>query len=343
MKWWPRAMLALLVACPVLSVAAIEIGLPTANDALLHGRDADFYQPTAEGSVESATFGCVRRAGARFHEGIDIKCLQRDRRGEPIDPVRAVADGEVAFINARPGLSNFGRYIVLHHRWDGVEVHTLYAHLNAIADGLAINQPVRKGQAIGTLGHSANTREGIPRERAHLHFQVNLLLNPHFDALYRRREPKAPPFGGFNGQNLFGLDPAAFLRAFTTDPNRNFAEYVARQSVAFSVLVGARPFPWLTLHPEQIQPTVAARTSSVVAYEVGATAWGMPVAVWPRGANEISDAQRRLLQRGQPVLARINEPELASFGCRRLLDRNRHGWQLTDKGRSWTELLVYSP
>ena len=126
--------------------------------------------------VESGMFGCVRSHGHRLHEGIDIKCLERDRHGEPTDPVHAVADGTVAFINGKPGLSNYGRYIVLEHRWDGVTVHTLYAHLSAIADGLAAGQPVRKAQVIATLGHSTNTRERIPADRAHLHFEINLLL-----------------------------------------------------------------------------------------------------------------------------------------------------------------------
>src|SRR5580658_1484085 len=89
------------------SARAVDLCLPTANDALLRpGADADFFQPTIEGTVESGMFGCVRANGHRFHEGVDIKCLQRDRQGEPTDPVHAVADGEVGFINSKPGLSN---------------------------------------------------------------------------------------------------------------------------------------------------------------------------------------------------------------------------------------------
>ena len=115
-------------------LAAVLVSLPTANDALLRpGGDADFFQPTVEGTTESGMFGCLRVNGRRFHEGIDIKCLQRARRNEPTDPVHAAADGEVAFINTKPGLSNYGRYVVLAHRWDGVEVFTLYAHLRDIA------------------------------------------------------------------------------------------------------------------------------------------------------------------------------------------------------------------
>jgi len=229
-RFLPLILSSLMIAA---SVRALDIGLPTANDALLKpGHDADFFQPTVDGGVESGMFGCVRNNGHRFHEGIDIKCLQRDRLGEPTDPVQAVADGEIAFINARPGLSNYGRYIVVQHRWDGVQVFTLYAHLSAVAPGLVAGQPVKKAQVIGTLGHSANTRERITRDRAHLHFEVNFLLNPNFYVWYPKHDPKAPPFGNFNGQNLIGLDPAAFLRAYAANPKLNFAAYVAAAALA---------------------------------------------------------------------------------------------------------------
>jgi len=321
---------------------ALDLCLPTANDALLRpGAEADFFQPTVEGKTESGMFGCVRSAGHRFHKGIDIKCLQRDRRGEPTDPVHAVADGEVAFINANPGLSNYGRYIVLQHEWDGVPVYTLYAHLREVALGLAAGQPVKRGQVIGTLGHSANTREGISRDRAHLHFEIDLLLSPYFHIWYPKHDPQAPPFGNFNGRNLAGLDPAAFLRAYAANRKLNFAEYVARQPVAITVLVGARPFPWLKLHPEQVQPV----GSVPIAYEIGVTAWGLPVTVWPRGSSEITESQHRWLQRSQPVLTRANDAELSQWTCGELVNRSRSGsgWVLTEHGKEWLEMLTWVP
>jgi len=321
---------------------ALDICLPTANDAVLRpGAEADFFQPTVGGTVESGMFGCARNNGHRFHKGVDIKCLQRDRRGEPTDPIHAVADGEVAFINARPGLSNYGRYIVLQHNWDGVPVCTLYAHLRDVAAGLVVGQPVRKGQVIATLGHSANTREGISQDRAHLHFEIDLLVSPNFHIWYPRHDPEAPPFGNYNGQNLSGLDPASFLRAYAADRKLNFAEYIAKQPVAFTVLVSARPFPWLKLHPEQIQPA----TGTPVAYEIGMTGWGMPVAVWPRTSQEIGESQQRALQRGMPVVQHVNDPELAQWTCNELMERSRRngGWMLSKRGEEWFEMLTYVP
>jgi peptidoglycan LD-endopeptidase LytH len=321
---------------------AMDICLPTANDALLRpGGDVDFFQPTVEGTTESGMFGCIRSNGHRFHEGVDIKCLQRDHRGEPTDPIHAVADGDVAFINTKPGLSNYGRYIVLRHNWDGIQVCTLYAHLSEVALGLVAGQPVKKGQVIATLGHSTNTREGISRDRAHLHFEINFLLNPNFAIWYPKHDPDAPPFGNYNGKNLLGIDPAAVLRAYAANRKLNFAEYLAKQPIAFTVLVGTRPLPWLKFHPEQIQP--AAGTP--ISYEIGMTAWGFPVSVWPRTANEISEPQRRLLQRSLPVVSRVNEPELERWTCNQLVKRNTrgNGWIFTERGQEHLEILTYTP
>jgi hypothetical protein len=340
---WPR-LFPLIISTFILAATAraLDICLPTSNDALLRpGGDADYFQPTVEGTVESGMFGCVRSKGRRFHEGIDIKCLQRNRRGEPTDPVHAVADGKVAFINTKPGLSNYGRYIVLQHNWDNVSVCTLYAHLSEVAAGLVVDQPVKKGQIIATMGHSTNTREGIARDRAHLHFEINFLLNPDFHIWYPKHDPQAPPFGNFNGKNLIGLDPAAFLRAYADNRKVNFAEYVSKQPIAFTALVGARPLPWLTLHPEQVQPA----SGIPVAYEIAMTTWGLPVMVWPRTAQELGGPQRRLLQRGRPLVQRVNEAELAQATCHELVKRNSrgNGWMLSESGRECFELLTYTP
>ena len=316
----------------------LDLCLPTANDALLRGRDAEFYQPTAAGAPESGMFGCVRNDEHRLHKGIDIKCLQHDRRGEPLDPIHAVADGTVVFINNKPGLSNYGRYIVLEHRWDGMVVHTLYAHLSAIADGLAAGQPVHKSQVIATMGHTSNTRERIPAERAHLHFEIDLLLSPNFYVWYPKHDPLAPAFGNFNGKNLFGLDPAAVFKEFAANPKLNFADYVAHQHVGFTVLVSARQFPWLRMHPEQLCLPAQANATPV-AYEIAVTPFGVPVAVWGRTTAEVTPEQLRRL----PVLNRVDEGAMAQFSCHHFLERGRTGWHLSTAGHEWVELLTCGP
>src|SRR6478672_871751 len=95
---------------------------PTANHALLEpGGEERFLVGTVGKPYLTGRFGCVRSDGHQMHEGLDIKCLQRDRRGEPLDPVLATAAGTVAYVNSRAGLSNYGKYIVLRHSIDGVD------------------------------------------------------------------------------------------------------------------------------------------------------------------------------------------------------------------------------
>ncbi len=100
---------------------ALDLVLPTDNDALFSGDGAAFYQYVernykGEKSTpwEGGKYGFVRdptdTAGGvvytRFHEGIDIRPLHRDENGEPLDEVRAIADGKVVQVTLVPGYSN---------------------------------------------------------------------------------------------------------------------------------------------------------------------------------------------------------------------------------------------
>ena len=91
-----------------------------------------FFAPTAPDKPwTSGSFGCVRNNGTRLHEGLDIRHLQTDQHGEPTDPVMATADGTVVYFSTKPSLSNYGRYIVIRHVVEGIEIYSLYAHLSA--------------------------------------------------------------------------------------------------------------------------------------------------------------------------------------------------------------------
>src|SRR5205823_2886172 len=88
-------------------VFAQPFHLPTANHALFdRGQEEKFFVGTVGKPWTSGTFGCVRTDGWQMHEGLDIRCLQHDSRGEPIDPVMSTADGTIAYLNSRPSLSN---------------------------------------------------------------------------------------------------------------------------------------------------------------------------------------------------------------------------------------------
>src|SRR4029078_7718029 len=96
--------------------------LPTINRALFEPAGGEhFLVGTVGKPYTSGRFGWLRRGGHQMDEGLDIRCVQRDRHGEPADGVMASADGTVAYINTRAGLSNYGKYIVLRHHIEGIE------------------------------------------------------------------------------------------------------------------------------------------------------------------------------------------------------------------------------
>src|SRR5438067_4221044 len=110
---------------------AVDLGLRTDSDSLFSGGGAAFYQYVERDYKgvkstpwEGGQYGFVRdptdTAGGllytRFHEGIDIRSVHRDANGEPVDEVRAIANGKVVHVNPVPSYSNYGRYIVIEHR-----------------------------------------------------------------------------------------------------------------------------------------------------------------------------------------------------------------------------------
>ena len=205
-----------LLAWPAVLPAQEPFRFPTANHFLFEpGKELEFFAPTAPDKPwTSGSFGCVRDNGQRIHEGLDIRCLQRDKRGEPTDPVMATADGTVVYFNTRPALSNFGNYVVLRHFIDGMEIYSLYGHLRQVRPGLKIGQTVKAGDVIGTMGRTSNTAERIAPWRAHVHYQLNLLVNDRFAAWFKTASPRQRnDHGEWNGQNLDALDARQILLA----------------------------------------------------------------------------------------------------------------------------------
>ena len=242
----------------------LKIILPTENHALLEGNKAAFYQYVKrdfDGAVseprEGGQYGFVRnpvRMGStiiytRFHEGVDIRPLRRDANGEPLDPVHAIAAGTVVYTNPVPSYSNYGRYIVVEHQFDGCPYYSLYAHLNAIE--VKIGDHVSQNDVIGVLGH---TGEGIDRERAHLHLELNLLLDGEFDRWSSKYFPAdGNRHGIYNGQNLDGFDIGRLYLELAKNPSLTIPEFFKEETVWYKVLLPAskhmdllRRYPWLS-------------------------------------------------------------------------------------------------
>jgi peptidoglycan LD-endopeptidase LytH len=331
---WPHALPCLLFA---LAACAQPFQLPTANHALFE-KDGEerFFVGTVGKTWTSGTFGCVRSDGWQIHEGLDIRCLQRDKRGEPTDPVLATADGTVVYISTRPSLSNYGNYIVLRHQVDGVEIYSLYAHLREVRHELKIGQAVKAGENIATMGRTANTHEGISKDRAHVHFELNLLASDRYAAWHKKTMPdQRNDHGEWNGQNLLGIDPLPVLRQ-AHDPSAKFSlvNLLQHQTELCRVFVRKTDFPWLRRYRALVRPNPAAAKDGIAGYEIVFNFNGVPFELIPRSAAEIKT-------KSKVQILSVNEAEYHKNPGRRLVAKKGSHWELTNHGSNLVDLLTY--
>ena len=327
--------LGLALACAQ-TAEAQPFRLPTANHAIFEpGGEDRYFVPTPGKTWVSGTFGCVRSDGRQMHEGLDIKCLQRDRHGEPTDPILATADGVVAYINNRPSLSNYGRYIVLRHVVEGLEIDSLYAHLSAVQGGLGVGQQVRAGQQIGIMGRSSNTASGISKDRAHVHFELNLFYNDHFAVWFRRRNPsERNDHGNFNGQNLVGIDSRLIFLAEREQGARfNLLDWIQHRPELCRVQVRGTDFSWVRRYPMLIKRVPLPANERIAGYEIALDFNGLPFELIPRTATQMKgNTKYQLLS--------VNEAEETKNPCRHLVKRQGASWTFGKNGLTLLEMLT---
>jgi murein DD-endopeptidase MepM/ murein hydrolase activator NlpD len=308
---------------------------PTANHALYEpGQELKFFALTAPDKPwTSGSFGCVRSDGWQMHEGLDILHQHTDRHGEPTDPVLATADGTVVYVSTKAALSNYGKYIVIRHLVEGLEIYSLYAHLSEIQPGIATGKTVKAGEAIATLGHTSNTGERITKDRAHCHFELNLFVNENFGTWYKKYfTGERNDHGIWNGQNLNGLDPRDILLG-ERGGKFSLLNFVRSQTELCRVLVRATSFPYLKRYAPLVLKNPRAEKEGVAGYEVALNYNGVAFALLPRAASEIKGS-------GKFQLLSVNETEYHAHPCRKLVVQRGGHWQLTDKGQRELELLT---
>jgi len=310
----------------------IDIGWPTPNPAYFEGKPiADFIQPTAAGETESGLFGCRRSGGAQFHEGLDLKPLNRDRHGEPTDPIFAAMNGVVRYVGHVPGNSNYGRYIVLEHPEVEPAIYTLYAHLAAIAPGLNAGDSVTRGQVIGTMGRSSST-QAIPRERAHMHFEMGVMLTRDFESWFDWKK-----FGGhnqqgiWNGMNLYGFDPLDFFNEFRARKVDTFRDYFAHLPTAVRLRIATRRIPdYVQRYPALLAKPLPA-DGLIGGWEVCVNETGLPFSLTPLTPMEtmgLSPDEVRVLE--------VDAPLLKQHRCKSLVVSKRGNYAI---GRDLLEVL----
>jgi murein DD-endopeptidase MepM/ murein hydrolase activator NlpD len=267
---------------------ALEIRLPTSNQRLFDNDGPGFYmyvdrnfQGRRSTPWEGGQWGFVRNPQStsqgmvytRFHAGVDIKPLYRDARGEPLDTVRAIGEGQVVYVSNSPGASNYGIYVVVEHWWSGAPFYSLYAHLKR-AD-VQRGQRVRLGERLGLLGY---TGTGINQRRAHVHLEVNMLMSTNFQQWFDRHlRPANNRHGIFNGMNMASIDVTSLFLEQRNNPGLTIEEFLTSKKPHFTVAVPANAtFDWMQRYHFLVDDQGIEYPNS---WEISFTQWGLPVAV----------------------------------------------------------------
>lgn len=268
--------------------AATDLRLPTENEHLFSGEPDRFYMHvdrTFEGVVskpwEGGAFGFVRspmRIDGRvvltkFHEGIDIAPIRRDKAGNPLDLVWSISAGRVVHVSNTASHSNYGKYVVVAHVWEGSEVLSLYAHLGEIT--CRPGDRVDAGSVLGRLGY---TGAGINRARAHLHLELGMLLSRRYPDWHATTGKGVNHHGLYNGMNIAGSDVASFYLARHKDRSLSFSRFLETKPVHFKVAVPKHGVPdFVARHPWILRdgPTDAE------SWEISFSATGLPLAFTP--------------------------------------------------------------
>jgi len=290
---------------------------PTPNPAWAERRPLESYvQPTASAEIASGLFGGTRSGGRQFHEGLDLKPIGRDKRGEATDPIFAVMDGVVRHLAPAPGSGGYGRYVVLEHPAAKPAVYSLYAHLGAIDPALRLGAVVKRGQTIGTMGRSAGGYT-IPRERAHLHFEIGLMVTGQFAAWYGSRGFGSPNAHGlWNGLNLMGIDPLDLFNALRDGRVDSLEEYFEEMKPVLRVRIASLRIPDFV---ERYPGLVERRDGAFVGgWDIWINATGLPFR-W----RALEPADVKDWKPGEVRLFDLDEPAIAAARSRALISRHR--------------------
>lgn len=291
-------------------------------DRTFEGETSKPWQGGAYGLVRNA----VRLNGevvlTKFHEGIDIAPINRDRAGNPLDLVSSIADGRVVHVSPIAGRSNYGKYVVVEHQWENSFVYSLYAHLAEITR--SPGDPVRAGSALGRMGY---TGAGINRTRAHLHLEVALLMGRRFDDWQKAFGGGINHHGLFNGMNLSGIDVARLFLEHRANPELRFSEFVATTPVYFKVAVPASGTPdFLQRHPWMQRGTA----EKAVSWEISFSATGQPIAF---------EAREKPVT--EPVITKVRSSDVPhGYLTRSLVTGQDQRASLTRSGKQLVALLM---
>lgn len=280
---------ALAISCSLQAATPLGIQLPTENEYIFSSTPEKFYMYTYRNfeGVDShpwtaGKYGYVRTLrrtdegviATKFHEGIDIRPIKRDRYSRPLDLVNSIADGKVVYINPHGGNSNYGIYVVVEHDWGSGPFYSIYAHLASVSCDKG--QKISAGSPLGKMGY---TGRGINRERAHLHLELGVMANKSFEEWHGAYFSSPNHHGLYNGLNMNGLNIAELFIRHKSNPSLTITQFISKVPTYFKVTIPrkreldlAKRYPWIR------QGNHSAMTP---AWEISFASSGFPLAITP--------------------------------------------------------------
>ena len=311
---------------------------PTANHALFEKNGEEKYFVGTVGKPwTTGTFGCVRTDGWQMHEGLGYplpSARQARRTHRPGSGHGRRHDRSISTHGLRSPTTAATSWCATKLR--GRRLYSLDAILHQVRQGLKIGQKVKAGEAIAIMGRTANTHEGISKERAHVHFELNLLVNDRYASWHKRALPgQRNDHGEWNGQNLLGIDPRAVpVQAHDLSASSACSGILQHQTELCRVVVRKTDFPWLRRYSSSVHLNPVAQKDGVAGYEMALNFNGVAFELIPRSAAEIkSKAKFQLLS--------VNEAEYHKNPARRLVVKRGAHWELGSHGLELLEMLTY--
>lgn len=269
--------------------ANLAIKLPTENDYIFSPTPEKFYMYTFRNfeGVDShpwtaGKYGYVRTLrrtpegiiATKFHEGIDIRPIKRDRYSRPMDIVSSIADGKVVYTNKIAGNSNYGQYVVVEHDWGMGQFYSLYAHLQSVS--CSTGSKVSAGSPLGKMGY---TGAGITRERSHLHLELGIMANKDFAQWHNAYFSSKNNHGIYSGLNMNGLNISELFIRHKNNPNLTLSGFISKIPTYYKVTIPrrrdldlAQRYSWMCQGDHSVMTP---------AWELSFASSGFPLAITP--------------------------------------------------------------
>jgi Peptidase family M23 len=190
---------------PLPSNETIRVAWSTPNHSLFDAPEKFFAQTRV--NPDYGKPGWTRDCGKRFHRGCDIAPVRVTATGQttrviftdcatnadfesqeptflPHDDIFCVFDGAIAESVDDERASDFGKHLVIEHRWpsSGERFFTLYGHLSELRTE---NRVLRTGDRLGRMGQTSRSTDARNwmAIAPHLHFEVRNADGKSYDPL----------------------------------------------------------------------------------------------------------------------------------------------------------------